>query len=173
MRGGQAGHGLNLVTPRVREKGWGLGLMADSAGGFRGPRQPAESSVRALWNHSSARRRRTLSPQRAPRHQHPSLGAPPLARPRTPSARPPSAEGPARGEGQCKQIVSVCLGGGGGGSCLELCYVLKKKKSKKFGSQTTNCFALGVTGTNRHFLCGFWLRRPGLAGLGRERLELP
>lgn len=98
-----------------------------------------------------------------------------MARPSTPSARPPSAEGPARGEGQYKQIVSVCLGGGGGGSCLELCYVLKKKKKKgkKFGSQTTNCFAFGITGTNRHFLCGFWPRRPGLAGLGRERLELP
>lgn len=105
--------------------------MADSAGGFRGPRQPARSSVRALWDPSSTRRRCALSPQHAPSHQHPSLEVPSLARLCTPSARLPSAEGPARGEGQCKQIVSVCLGGGGGGSCLELCYVLKKKKKRQ------------------------------------------
>jgi hypothetical protein len=75
--------------------------------------------------------------------------------------------------GQCKQMGSVCLGGGlgAGGSCLGLCNVLKKK-GKKFGSQTTNCFAFGVTGINRHFLFGFWPAE-AWAGWGwkRERLE--
>lgn len=75
---------------------------------------------------------------------------------------------------QCKQISSGCLGGGWGqgGSSLGLCYVLKKKKGKKFGSQTTNCFAFGITGINRHFLLGFW---PAEAWVGwgweRERLQ--
>ena len=37
-----------------------------------------------------------------------------MARPRTPSTRPPNTEGPAWGEGQYKQIISVCRGVGWG-----------------------------------------------------------
>lgn len=75
---------------------------------------------------------------------------------------------------QCKQISLVCLGGRVGAG-RELSWALlcsEKKKGKKFGSQTTNCFAFGITGINRHFLLGFW---PAEAWVGwgweRERLQ--
>lgn len=61
------------------------------------------------------------------------------------------------------------------GAGRELSWALlcsEKKKGKKFGSQTTNCFAFGITGINRHFLFGFW---PAEAWVGwgweRERLQ--
>lgn len=74
---------------------------------------------------------------------------------------------PADRQRQGKQIVSVCPGGGGRGRELSCALLCSEKKAKKFGSQTTNCFAFGTTGTNRHFLCGLWTAEAGASQAGR------
>lgn len=141
------------------------------------------SPCRALWDpHCSSTRRPPCSQPQGT--GHPSLG--PLCPPTPPGRHPrprrlPRAEGRARGRSRLggqvlarvnRSFLSAWGVGAGGGSCLELCYVLKKKKGKKFGSQTTNCFDFGSTGTNRHFL--WFLASGAWAGwAGREGPRLP
>lgn len=72
---------------------------------------------------------------------------------------------------QCKQIISVCLGGGGrGGTCLELCYVLKKK-AKNLGHKPQTVLLSAPLAQTGIFSVVSGRPRPGLAGLGGERPE--
>lgn len=106
-----------------------------------------------------------LAPGR-PSQQHPDRPVGPSGLPLTRPGAPSRAQRCGHGLGERAGLRAgmfaasvnrsfLSAWGAGGGSCLQLCYVLKKK-GKKFGSQTTNCFAFGVTGINRHFLFGFW-----------------
>ena len=128
MRGGQADDGLNPAIPWVHEKGWGLGLMTDSGGGFRGPHQPAASSVWACGTPLQLDGGAPSAPSTPAWGCPPWPGPAPLLR-----GRPTRRARPGARASINRSFLSAWGWGGGGGSCLELCYVLKKKKAKNLG----------------------------------------